>query len=74
MTLLLLFATLAIGISFLCSLLEASLLSLPRSYIETLVDRGSRTGRTLQQMKQHIGRPLAAILTLNTVAHTGGPP
>ncbi len=72
MTLLLLFATLAIGISFLCSLLEASLLSLPRSYIESLVDKGSRTGRTLQRMKQHIDRPLAAILTLNTVAHTGG--
>lgn len=72
MTLLILYAVLAVGVSFLCSLLEASLLSLPRSYVESLVERGSGFGARLKQMKDSIDRPLAAILTLNTVAHTVG--
>jgi CBS domain containing-hemolysin-like protein len=72
MTLLLAYATLAIGVSFLCSLLEASLLSLPQSHVEALVERRSAVGRQLQRMKANIDRPLAAILTLNTIAHTVG--
>ncbi len=72
MSLLILYALLAIGVSFLCSLLEACLLSLPRSYVQSLVDRGARLGKTLSEMKDNIDRPLAAILTLNTVAHTVG--
>ena len=47
MTLLILFAALAIGVSFLCSLLEASLLTVSRSHIELLRERGSRVGRML---------------------------
>jgi CBS domain containing-hemolysin-like protein len=72
MTLLLLYGLVAVGISFLCSLLEACLLSLPVSYVETLVEHGSRSGKVLQRMKSNIDRPLAAILTLNTIAHTAG--
>ncbi len=72
MALLCLYLFLALGVSFLCSLLEASLLSLPRSYIGVLLEQGSATGRRLQRMKDEIDRPLAAILTLNTVAHTVG--
>jgi CBS domain containing-hemolysin-like protein len=72
MSLLIAYALLAIGVSFLCSLLEACLLSLPRSYVESLADAGSRAGQRLVQMKRNIDRPLAAILTLNTVAHTAG--
>jgi CBS domain containing-hemolysin-like protein len=72
MTLLIIFGTLAIVVSFLCSLLEAGLLSLPRSQVEAMVERGSQTGVTLQQMKENIDRPLAAILTMNTIAHTVG--
>ena len=72
MTLLLVYALAALGISFLCSLLEACILSLPRSYVESLVERGSSFGPLLREMKQNIDRPLAAILTLNTVAHTAG--
>jgi CBS domain containing-hemolysin-like protein len=72
MTLLILYGFLAIGVSFLCSILEASLLSLPRSQLEALVERGSGAARVLQGMKHNIDRPLAAILTLNTVAHTVG--
>lgn len=72
MTLLILYAVLAIVISFLCSLMEACLLSIPRSYIETLVEKGSSAGAILAGMKDNIDRPLAAILTLNTIAHTVG--
>ncbi|NLX07201.1 MAG: DUF21 domain-containing protein [Phycisphaerae bacterium] len=72
MTILLVYGLLAIAVSFLCSLLEACLLSLPRGYVEALVERGSRYGRTLRDMKENIDRPLAAILTLNTIAHTVG--
>lgn len=72
MTLLILYGFVAIGVSFLCSLLEACLLSLPGSYVESLAESGSRAGQTLDGMKKNIERPLAAILTLNTVAHTAG--
>jgi len=72
MTLLIAFGTAAIAVSFLCSLLEACLLSLPRSYVELLVERGARVGTILRDMKSNIDRPLAAILTMNTVAHTVG--
>ena len=72
MTLLIFYAALAIGVSFTCSLLEASLLSLPRSHVQSMVEQGSAVGRSLQRLKDNIDRPLAAILTLNTVAHTVG--
>lgn len=72
MALLIVYGVVAIAVSFLCSVLEAGLLSLPRSHVETMVERGSRAGRTLQAMKANIDRPLAAILTLNTIAHTVG--
>ena len=72
MTLLIVYAVVAIAISFLCSLLEACLLSLPRSFVEAMAERGSRAGYRLRAMKKNIDRPLAAILTLNTVAHTAG--
>jgi len=72
MTMLIMYGVLAIGVSYLCSMLEASLLSLPRSYVESLVERGNSTGKALSHMKDNIDRPLAAILTLNTIAHTVG--
>jgi CBS domain containing-hemolysin-like protein len=72
MTLLIAYGLLAVGVSFLCSMLEASLLSLPVSYVKVLEEKGSRVGRLLLAMKTSIDRPLAAILTLNTVAHTVG--
>lgn len=72
MTLLIIYALLAIGISFLCSLLEACLLSLPRSFVESMVHTGAASGRMLKKMKENIDRSLAAILTLNTIAHTVG--
>ncbi len=72
MTLLILYAVLALGGSFLCSLLEASLLSLPRSYVESLVAQGAAAGPSMKALKDNLDRPLAAILTLNTIAHTVG--
>lgn len=69
-----LFVYLAIGIgaSFLCSMLEAVLLSVPRSHVVVLKERGSKAGALLERMKADVDRPLAAILTLNTFAHTIG--
>jgi CBS domain containing-hemolysin-like protein len=69
---LILYAVLAIGVSFLCSLLEASLLSLPTAHVESMVAQGSPAGRRVKALKTSLDRPLAAILTLNTVAHTVG--
>jgi len=70
--LLLFYAALALGVSFLCSMLEASLLSISRPRIALLVEQNRRSGLIFQRMKNNIDRPLAAILTLNTVAHTMG--
>jgi CBS domain containing-hemolysin-like protein len=59
-------------ISSLCSVLEAVLLSVTHSYVEVLKDQGSKAGHHLHAMKQRIDEPIAAILTLNTIAHTAG--
>lgn len=72
MILLILFATLAIVISFICSILEAALLSITPSYIAQLKEQHPKLHIRLQRLKTNIDRPLAAILTLNTVAHTAG--
>lgn len=63
---------LAIGVSFLCSILEAALLSITPAHIAVLNERGSRTGKRLRRLKRDIDQPLSAILSLNTVAHTFG--
>ncbi len=63
---------LALGVSFICSTLESVILSITHSHIGTLVKTSPRSGLLLQQLKDDINRPLAAILTLNTIAHTLG--
>ncbi|MGD8427167.1 MAG: hemolysin family protein [Balneolaceae bacterium] len=63
---------LAIGVSFLCSMLEAVLLSVSHSYIAVLERKGLKTGKLLSYYKDDIDRPLSAILSLNTIAHTVG--
>lgn len=70
--LLVFYVVLAIGVSFLCSVLEAVLLSISPSYIATLQAKQHRAGDVLAAFKADIDRPLAAILSLNTVAHTVG--
>jgi CBS domain containing-hemolysin-like protein len=71
-TLLIIFFLVAIVTSFLCSLWEAVLLSITPSYAQIKVREGGALGRRLQSFKDNIDRPLAAILTLNTIAHTAG--
>lgn len=66
------FFLLAILVSFLCSLLEAVLLSITPSYARLKFQEGGRIGQQLESFKSNIDRPLAAILTLNTIAHTVG--
>ena len=66
------FFVLAIGVSFLCSILEAVLLSVTPNFIRQEVEKGSSTGKLLETYKEDIDRPLSAILTLNTIAHTVG--
>lgn len=66
------FLFLALGISFLCSLLEAIILSVTWSYIEILKKKEKGSGELLQKLKENIDQSLAAILTLNTVSHTIG--
>jgi len=63
---------LSLFVSSVCSILEAVLLSVTHSYVEVLKDQGSKAGRYLHAMKQKIDEPIAAILTLNTIAHTAG--
>lgn len=72
MLMLILFATMAISISFLCSVLEAALLSITPSYIAQLEEKNPKLHAKVLHFKQHIDTPLAAILTLNTIAHTVG--
>ncbi len=72
MTLLFLYVFVALGFSFLCSIAEAALLSVTPAYIALLEQKGQRAGTLLRHFKHDVNRPLAAILTLNTIAHTVG--
>jgi len=72
MTLLIFFFVLSIAVSFLCSILEAVLLSITPSYVHGRIQEGSKLGAQLEEFKKDIDRPLSAILTLNTIAHTVG--
>ena len=72
MFLLSIYISVAIGISFVCSVLEAVLLSLTPSYLAQLRQQEHPIAPTLTALKSDIDRPLASILTLNTIAHTIG--
>lgn len=72
MGLLIVFFVLSIVSSFLCSIWEAVLLSITPSYTNLKIQEKSSIGETLKVFKEDIDRPLSAILTLNTIAHTVG--
>lgn len=72
MTALLIFLLSAIGISFLCSLLEASLMSTPISYVTMREEEGYKPAARFKKYKLDSSRPIAAILSLNTIANTIG--
>lgn len=73
MGLLIFYITLALGVSFMCSILEAVVLSTPQTYVNILKNEGKRTAEMWAHLKDDDSvRPLTAILTLNTIAHTMG--
>jgi len=72
MTLLLVYLAVAIGISFLCSILEAVLLSVTPSHIEQTVSERPGPGRVVAKVKERLDESLSSILILNTFAHTMG--
>ena len=63
---------LTVGISFLCSILEAVLMSTPLSYITMREDEGYKPAARFKEYKVDIDRPIAAILAMNTIANTFG--
>ncbi|OAB80172.1 CNNM domain-containing protein [Cochleicola gelatinilyticus] len=72
MTLLILYAVLSIFFSFLCSILEAALLSFTPTFLKVKAQEGKGYASTIAALKKDIDKPLIAILTINTVAHTVG--
>ena len=72
MTLLIVYFSLAIAISFLCSMLEAALLSVTPSYLLSEEEKGKSYATTVKALKANVDKPLSAILSFNTIAHTVG--
>jgi len=64
--------SLALIVSFLCSIFESVLLTINYAQVEALVQQGKRTGKLLKEFKHRIDIPIAAILITNTIAHTVG--
>jgi len=72
MTLLIIYLTLAIGISFICSILEAVLLSITPIYIAQIKEKQPRGALMLNKVKDNLDQSISSILILNTFAHTMG--
>ena len=72
MALLLFYAIISIFFSFLCSILEAVLLSVTPTFVNVKISEGKAYAKTLEKIKEDVDKPLIAILTLNTIAHTVG--
>lgn len=72
MGLLIFYAVISIFFSFLCSILEAVLLSITPTFVNVKKREGKTYAITLEELKQDVDKPLIAILTLNTIAHTVG--
>lgn len=72
MTLLLIYLFIALFTSFVCSIMEAVLLSTPVSFLKSKMEIGDKNAETMLELKSDIDKPLSAILSLNTVAHTIG--
>ncbi len=72
MTLLITYIVIALGVSFICSILEAALLTLTPAAISSAKQNGRKWAVRMEALKEDIDRPLSAILTLNTIAHTMG--
>ena len=72
MILLFVYLFLALVVSFLCSIMESVLLSTPQSFLIVKKEKGQQWADIFISLKDNIDKPLSAILTLNTVAHTVG--
>ncbi len=72
MLLLTFYVMLALGVSFLCSIAEAVILSVSSAFISVQEKAGKASGKLLRHLTTDINKPLSAILTLNTIAHTMG--
>ncbi|MBG7611058.1 DUF21 domain-containing protein [Polaribacter sp. BAL334] len=72
MSLLIVYAVVAIFFSFLCSILEAVLLSVTPTFINIKKNEGHEFANDLEALKKDVDKPLIAILTINTIAHTVG--
>jgi CBS domain containing-hemolysin-like protein len=72
MTLLFVYLFIALFTSFLCSVMEAVLLSTPISYLKSRLENGDKSAEQMLKQKEDIDKPLSAILSLNTIAHTIG--
>jgi CBS domain containing-hemolysin-like protein len=72
MTILIIYATISIFFSFLCSILEAVLLSITPTFINLKKSEGETYAEDLEILKKDVDKPLIAILTINTIAHTVG--
>lgn len=72
MALLIFYATISIFFSFLCSILEAVLLSITPTFVNLKKSENKEYATNLEELKKDVDKPLIAILTLNTIAHTVG--
>jgi CBS domain containing-hemolysin-like protein len=72
MALLFFYLAVALIVSFTCSIMEAVILTTPLTYARVREERGSKSARTFIRLKENIDKPITAILTLNTIAHTIG--
>ncbi len=72
MGLLIFYALISVIFSFLCSILEAVLLSVTPTFVNVKIKEGKHYARILEVLKKDVDKPLIAILTLNTIAHTVG--
>lgn len=72
MVLLIVYLLIALVTSFLCSIMEAVLLSTPQSFLLVKQEQGNKWAKSFLNFKSNIDKPLSAILSLNTVAHTVG--
>ena len=71
--LLILFISIALGVSFMCSIAEAVLLSITPTYVQIRQENNPKWGKLLYELRiEKVDRSLAAILTMNTIAHTAG--
>lgn len=72
MTLLIIYLVIAIGVSFICSVLEAVLLSITPSYVAETNRKNPKQGKVISRVKDRLDQSISGILILNTFAHTMG--